>query len=97
MNKIETIDKRQFSFAGTEPYLKVDGTLIFLKLWVSSCVVCGNKFIVKTPLKVIDLSGSSSFNRIHCDEHKMTKEEAAKKWSAAGVAAKSAKRLESNK
>lgn len=80
--RIEAKDGRIFNFESEEPYRKADGSMTRLRLWSSSCVTCGDLFVVKTPGFVNSSEQSGSFGRKHCDEHKLTKDEAIQVWIA---------------
>ena len=73
--KIETKDGRVFKFEGETPHRRIDGSMTVLRLWSSSCVKCGDLFVVKTPSTVSKLGHSNSFGALHCQEHKLTPEE----------------------
>lgn len=75
MNIEPVINKKGmiFKFTGTEPYTrKRDGASINLLVWKSNCLVCGEPFVVKTPE---NYEHSHSFDLIHCEEHRLSKDE----------------------
>jgi hypothetical protein len=62
-----TADGRLFRFDGSEPYTRKDGRPSGLLRWIGACAECGAHFTVKTP---VNLDGTKSFCRRHCDTHK---------------------------
>jgi hypothetical protein len=73
-------DGRVFVFEGEEPYRRKDGSMTVLRLWSSSCVECGDQFVVKTPATVIAWDQSKSFATKRCEEHRLDREAVTAHW-----------------
>jgi hypothetical protein len=67
---------RFFRHVKLVPYRRRDGTETFLKVWSSTCVICGAPFEVVTPRGVIHAEQSCSFQVITCPAHRLTAMEA---------------------
>lgn len=65
----------RFELVGEKPYQKKDGSMIQLKVWISACKECGAPFNVFTPSHAEKTEDANQFKMLHCEEHRLTKEQ----------------------
>lgn len=79
-----TKDGRVFTLVGTEPYTRKDGTETALDLWEGACKVCGAAYTVKTAgERKAPLEAYAQFNVVHCQQHRLSKEEVGRRFGLA--------------
>lgn len=78
-DEIKTDDGREFHRLAVLPHRRLDGAWTGLAVWHSACAACGAAFFVQTPVHGM----SKSFGRKHCDAHKLTPEQVAKRLTEA--------------
>jgi len=73
-----------FTHVGDEPHIRKDGQQTTLRVWHAPCAHtgCQKPVVAKTTVGA-DPSKAGNFGRVHCDEHKLSKEAATAKWAAA--------------
>lgn len=81
---------RLWQEVGREPYTRADGTKTELIRWRSPCAKCGEGFDVTTPSEGAFWK-SDAFGAIHCQAHKLTKEQVTARWQEAIKAARGKK------
>lgn len=78
--RVESKSGLVFEFVWIEPYKRKDGTMTEIKVWKSNCKVCGEEFRISTPAYAEKLEDSRAFGRLHCSDHKLSREEVIERW-----------------
>ena len=72
-----------FRLVGEEPYRKKDGSMTKLRVWTSACKVCDETFTVSTPGNADKQEDSKAFSMLHCQKHRLTREQVTERWQKA--------------
>jgi hypothetical protein len=74
---------REWIEIGREPYRRRDGSTTELIVWACSCAIEGCDGVVEIRTPVENYERSKAFGAKHCPLHKLSRVEAAQRWSEA--------------